>query len=66
MNIREIRELAKLVRECELSALEVNEGDTRIRLERTAPAPEAQGAREIVVPVPAAMPVAAPAAPAAM
>ncbi len=65
MNIREIRELAKLVRECELSALEVNEGETRIRLERTAPAPAAQGVQEIVVPVPAAMPAAAPAAPVA-
>ena len=60
MNIREIRELAKLVRECELSALEVNEGETRIRLERTVPA---AGVQEIVVPVaaPAAVPVAAPA-----
>ena len=61
MNIREIRELAKLVRECELSALEVNEGETRIRLERTVPA---AGVQEIVVPVaaPATVPVPAPAA----
>ena len=58
MNIREIRELAKLVRECELSALEVNEGETRIRLERTVPA---AGVQEIVVPVaaPATAPVPA-------
>lgn len=40
MNVREIRALAQILAQNGLSALEVSEGETRIRLER-APAPAA-------------------------
>ena len=61
MNVRQIKELAKIVRENGLSALEVSENDTRIRIECTA---------QCIVQAPTALqqvalqPVAAPSAPA--
>ena len=38
MNIKQIRELSKIVNETGLTALEINEGDTKIRFEKTAAA----------------------------
>ena len=59
MNIKQIRELAQIVSENGLSAIEVAEGENRVRIERAVAAPAAVPA---VVSMPA--PVAAPAAPA--
>lgn len=36
MNIKQIRELAQILSQNDLSALEINEGETRIRMERSA------------------------------
>ena len=61
MNIKQIRELAQIVSENGLSAIEITEGESHVRIERaTAPAPAA-------VPAPVAAPVetALAAAPAA-
>ncbi len=41
MNIKQIRELAQIVKECGLTALEITEGETRIRLKGGAGAPSA-------------------------
>ena len=59
MNIKQIRELAQIVSENGLSAIEVAEGENRVRIERAVAAPAAVPA---VVSMPA--PVAAPTAPA--
>ena len=59
MNIKQIRELAQIVSENGLSAIEIAEGENRVRIERAAAAPAAVPA---VVSMPA--PVAAPTAPA--
>ncbi len=54
MNVKQIRELAQIVRENGLSAIEIGEGDTHVRIERAA-APAA---------APAALSASAPEAPA--
>ena len=59
MNIKQIRELAQIVSENGLSAIDVAEGENRVRIERAVAAPAAVPA---VVSMPA--PVAAPTAPA--
>ena len=59
MNIKQIRELAQIVSENGLSAIEIAEGENRMRIERAVAAPAAVPA---VVSMPA--PVAAPTAPA--
>lgn len=59
MNVRQIRELAEIVKNCGLTALEVNEGETRIRLERGG-----QGAGAVAPPAPAAPEEQEPQAPA--
>ena len=59
MNIKQIRELAQIVSENGLSAIEVAEGENRVRIERAVAAPAAVPA---VVSMPA--PMAAPTAPA--
>ena len=41
MNIKAIRELANILQDAGLTALELEEGETRIRLEKSAPAPVA-------------------------
>ena len=55
MNIEEIKELAQLLKQNDLSALEIHEGDSHIRMERTvtaaAPAVEETAA---AAPIPAA------------
>ena len=61
MNIKQIRELAQIVSENGLSAIEIAEGENRVRIERAAAAPAAIPA---VLSMPSAAPVAAPAAPA--
>ncbi len=51
MNVKQIRELAQIARENGLSAIEITEGESHVRIERaTAPAPAA-------VPAPVAAPV---------
>ena len=57
MNIKQIRELAQIVSENGLSAIEIAEGENRVRIERAVAAPAA-------VPTVVSMPMAAPAAPA--
>ena len=57
MNIKQIRELAQIVSENGLSAIEIAEGENRVRIERAVSAPAA-------IPTVASMPMAAPAAPA--
>ena len=52
MNIKTIRELAGILQDANLTALELEEGETRIRLEKSAPAQIVQGA------VPAPLPMA--------
>ena len=59
MNIKQIRELAQIVSENGLSAIEIAEGENRVRIERAVAAPAAVPA---VVSMPA--PMAAPTAPA--
>ena len=61
MNIKQIRELAQIAAENGLSAIEIAEGENRVRIERAAAAPAAIPA---VLSMPSAAPVAAPAAPA--
>ncbi len=63
INIEELRALAALLNEQDLSALELTEGDSRIRLERAcaaAPAP-APSPAPMPEPAPQAEPVPAPA-----
>ena len=55
MNLRQIRELVRLLESSSLTVLEIEEADLRVRLEK------GQAARSIE-PVPAALPQAAPAA----
>ncbi len=57
MNIKQIRELAQIAAENGLSAIEIAEGENRVRIERAVSAPAA-------IPTVASMPMAAPAAPA--
>ena len=59
-NHENIRNYAELMKELDLSALEITEGDKKLRLERTV----AQPVQTIAVPAsaPAVMPVSAPAA----
>ena len=57
MNIKQIRELAQIVSENGLSAIEIAEGENRVRIERAVSAPAA-------IPTVVSMPMAAPAAPA--
>ena len=61
MNIKQIRELAQIVRENGLSALEINENDTRIRIECEKKAEAAPVMFAGVAPAPA---MTAPAMPA--
>ena len=57
MNIKQIRELAQIAAENGLSAIEIAEGENRVRIERAVSAPAA-------IPTVVSMPMAAPAAPA--
>ena len=57
MNIKQIRELAQIAAENGLSAIEIAEGENRVRIERAVAAPAA-------IPAVLSMPMAAPAAPA--
>ena len=50
MNIKQIKALAQILAQNDLSALEINEGETRIRLERTAAQPGAQPGTVLVAP----------------
>ena len=55
MNIKQIKALAQILAQNDLSALEINEGETYIRLERTVAQPAAQaGAVLVAPPMPAA------------
>ncbi len=55
MNIKQIKALAQILAQNDLSALEINEGETRIRLERTVAQSAAQaGAVLVAPPMPAA------------
>ena len=55
MNIKQIKALAQILAQHDLSALEINEGETHIRLERTVAQPAAQaGAVLVAPPMPAA------------
>lgn len=65
MNIKQIKALAQILAQNDLSALEINEGETRIRLERTVAQPAAQaGAVLVAPPMPAAAAQSAQEAPA--
>lgn len=57
MNIKQIRELAQIAAENGLSAIEIAEGENRVRIKRAVSAPAA-------IPTVVSMPMAAPAAPA--
>ena len=61
MNIKQIRELAQIAAENGLSAIEIAEGENRVRIERTAATP---AAIPTVLSMPSAAPAAAPTAPA--
>ena len=62
MNIKQIRELAQIAAENGLSAIEIAEGENRVRIERAVAAPAAVPA-VVSMPAPAAAPTApAPAA----
>ena len=61
MNIKQIRELAQIAAENGLSAIEIAEGETRVRIERAVSAP---AAIPTVISMPSAAPVAPSAAPA--
>ena len=50
MNIKQIKALAQILAQNDLSALEINEGETRIRLERTVAQPAAQAGTVLVAP----------------
>ena len=55
MNIKQIKALAQILAQNDLSALEINEGETHIRLERTVAQSAAQaGAVLVAPPMPAA------------
>ena len=54
MNIKQIRELAQILSRNDLSALEITEGETRIRMERSAAAVPVQTAQRVSEPVPSA------------
>lgn len=60
MNIKQIRELAQILSRNDLSALEITEGETRIRMERSAAAVPVQTAQRVSEPV-QSTPVPAPA-----
>ena len=65
MNIKQIKALAPILAQNDLSALEINEGETRIRLERTVAQSAAQaGAVLVAPPMPAAAAQSAQEAPA--
>ena len=64
MNIKQIRELAQIVSENGLSAIEIAEGENRVRIERAVAAPAAVPA-VVSMPAPAAAPTAPAPAPAA-
>ena len=65
MNIKQIKALAQILAQNDLSALEINEGETHIRLERTVAQPAAQaGAVLVAPPMPAAAAQGAQEAPA--
>ncbi len=65
MNIKQIKALAQILAQNDLSALEINEGETHIRLERTVAQPVAQaGAVLVAPPMPAAAAQSAQEAPA--
>ena len=64
MNIKQIRELAQIAAENGLSAIEVAEGENRVRIERAVAAPAAVPA-VVSMPAPAAAPTAPAPAPAA-
>ena len=65
MNIKQIKALAQILAQNDLSALEINEGETHIRLERTVAQPAAQaGAVLVAPPMPAAAAQSAQEAPA--
>ena len=67
MNIKQIKALAQILAQNDLSALEINEGETRIRLERTVAQPAAQaGAVLVAPPMPAAAAQPAQEAPASV
>ena len=51
MNIKQIRELAQILSRNDLSALEITEGETRIRMERSAAAVPVQTAQRVSEPV---------------
>ena len=59
MNVKQIRELAQIARENGLSAIEITEGESHVRIERAA-APAAAPA-PVAAPVEEAAPAAAPA-----
>lgn len=50
MNIKQIKALAQILAQNDLSALEINEGETHIRLERTVAQPAAQADAVLVAP----------------
>ncbi len=54
MNIKQIRELAQIVKECGLTALEVTEGETHIRLKSGTGAPLGTAPAQAPAPAPAA------------
>ena len=60
MNIKTIRELAGILQDANLTALELEEGETRIRLEKSAPAQIIQSSVPGPLPM-ASMPEQAPA-----
>ena len=64
MNIKQIRELAQIVSENGLSAIEIAEGENRVRIARAVAAPAAVPA-VVSMPAPAAAPTAPAPAPAA-
>lgn len=65
MNIKQIKALAQILAQNDLSALEINEGETHIRLERTVAQSAAQaGAVLVAPPMPAAAAQSAQEAPA--
>ena len=66
MNIKQIRELAQIVSENGLSAIEIAEGENRVRIERAVAAPAPAAVPAVVsMPAPAAAPTAPAPAPAA-
>lgn len=64
-DIRRIRRLVELMKEHDLSQIDLRQGDTRIQLHRGAYVPSDQVARPGTAPLAAGLPPAVPAAPAA-